>query len=71
MYRADRDCTPARTMTKRWFHVNPQSQMMSQHQANIAGILVLHKSKSTITRIKDTDPIFLFAEPTLYGIDQL
>ena len=57
MHRADRDCTPVITMTQRWVHVNPQSEMMSQHQtksdcyntANTAGILVSHKSKSTVT----------------------
>ena len=29
--RADRDCTPVRTMTQRWVHVNPQSEIMFQH----------------------------------------
>ena len=46
-------CTPVRTMTQRWVHVNPQSEIMSQHQTksgcynhfvNTAGILVLHKA---------------------------
>ena len=68
MYRADRDCTPVRTMTQHLVYVNIQSEMMSQHQtrsgcynhgANTAGILVLHKSKSTITQVKDADPMLL------------
>ena len=53
-------------MTQRWVHVNPQSEMLSQHQtksgcynhcAHAAGIFVLHKSKSAKTQIKDADPM--------------
>ena len=54
----DWDYTPVRTMTQRWVHVNPQSDMLSQHKTqsgcyhhirNSDGIFVLHKSKSTTT----------------------
>ena len=49
-------------------HGNPQSEMMSQHQtksgcynhcANAAGIFVLHKSKCTITQMKNAYPMLL------------
>ena len=76
MYRADRDCTPVRIMTQLWVYVNPQSEMMYQYQtkngcynhcANTAGILVLHKNKSTITQIKDTDPMLLLCWADIVG----
>ena len=67
-------------MTKRSVHVNPQSEMVSQHEtksgcynhcAHYAGIFVLPKSTSTIKQIKDADQMLLFAGPTLYRMDQL
>ena len=79
MYRADKDCTPVQTMTQRCVHVNPQSEMMSQHQtkngshnlcAHSSGIFVSLKSKSTITQIKDAGPMLLYCW-ALYKMDQL
>ena len=36
-----------------------------------AGVFVLHKNKSTVTQIKDADPMLFYAGLTFYKIDQL
>ena len=56
-------------MTQRWDHVNPQSEMLSQHLTKSGGcyhhfghsaaIFVLHKSKSTTTQVKDADQMLI------------
>ena len=74
------ETAPVRTMTQRWVHVNPQSEMLSQHKTksgsyhnfrHSAGIFVLHKSKSTTTQVIDAYSMLLLCWRSLYRMDQL